>query len=154
NDNNESKFPLSDNAYQKNGFCIGVCGLEPDRRVDAFVTELSADGQSLIYSTLFGGSASAAGFGGRAFDAGNALALDSAGHIYIAGQTASNNLPTKHAFQWSRHSEFDGFDAFLAVFNPTAPNRNDTLLYSSYIGGDKDDIGRGIAVDPDRNAYI
>ena len=154
NDNNESDFPLTDNAYQKNGFCIGVCGLEPDRRVDAFVTVLSADGQQLIYSTFFGGSASASGFGGRAFDAGNAIALDSANHIYIAGQTASNNLPTKHAFQWSRHSEFNGFDAFIAVFSPLAQNGNDTLLYSSYIGGDGDDIGRGIAVDPDRNAYI
>jgi len=154
NDNNESDFPLTDNAFQKNGFCIGVCGLEPDRRVDAFVTVLSADGQDLIYSTLFGGSASASGFGGRAFDAGNAIALDSSNNVYIAGQTASNNLPTKHAFQWSRHSEFNGFDAFLAVFNPSASSGNATLLYSSYIGGDKDDVGRGIAVDPDRNAYI
>ncbi|HEY2961746.1 MAG TPA: SBBP repeat-containing protein [Pyrinomonadaceae bacterium] len=154
NDNSNSDFPVTDNAYQKNGFCIGVCGLEPDRRVDAFVTVISPDGQELIYSTFFGGSASASGFGGRAFDAGNAIALDSANHIYVAGQTASNNLPTKHAFQWSRHSEFNGFDAFIAVFNPLAANRNDTLLYASYLGGDGDDIGRGIAVDPDRNAYI
>src|SRR6185503_2351641 len=51
NDNNESDFPVTDNALQKNGFCIGVCGLEPDRRVDSFVTMLSADGQSLVYST-------------------------------------------------------------------------------------------------------
>src|SRR5262249_20520409 len=64
------------------------------------------------------------------------------------------NLPTKHAFQWSRHSEFNGFDAFIAVFNPLASNGNDTLLYASYLGGDGDDIGRGIAVDPDRNAYV
>ena len=29
NDNNESDFPVTNNAFQKNGFCIGVCGLEP-----------------------------------------------------------------------------------------------------------------------------
>jgi len=154
NDNNESDFPVTSNAYQKNGFCIGVCGLEPDRRVDAFVSLLSADGGSLVYSTFFGGSASAAGFGGRAFDAGNALALDSSNHIYITGQTASNNLPTKHAFQWSRHSEWDGDDAFIAVFNPFASSGNASLTYASYYGGDGDEIGRGIAVDSAHNAYI
>jgi Beta-propeller repeat len=154
NDNNESDFPVTDNALQKNGFCIGVCGLEPDRRVDAFVTMLSADGASLVYSTFFGGSASASAFGGRAFDAGNAIALDSSNRIYITGQTASNNLPTKHAFQWSRHSEYQGTDAFVAVFNPVATSGNASLLYSSYYGGDGDEVGKGIAVDNDRNAYI
>ena len=154
NDNNESDFPVTDNALQKNGFCIGVCGLEPDRRVDAFVTMLSADGSQLVYSTFFGGSASASAFGGRAFDAGNAIALDSTNRIYITGQTASNNLPTKHAFQWSRHSEYQGMDAFVAVFNPNATSGNASLLYSSYYGGDGDEVGRGIAVDNDRNAYI
>jgi len=154
NDNNESDFPITDNAFQKNGFCIGVCGLEPDRRVDAFVTVLNSTGTDLVYSTFFGGSASASGFGGRAFDAGNAIAIDSTNRIYITGQTASNNLPTKHAFQWSRHSEFTGFDAFIAVFNPNATSGNASLLYSSYHGGDGDDIGKGIAVDNDRNAYF
>lgn len=154
NDNNDSDFPVTSNAFQRNGFCIGVCGLELDRRVDAFVSVLSEGGDSLVYSTFFGGGATASGFGGRAFDAGNALTIDSTNRIYITGQTASNNLPTKHAFQWSRHSEWDGTDAFIAVFNPLATNGNDTLIYSSYYGGDGDEIGRGVAVDLDRNAYI
>ena len=154
NDNNDSDFPVTDNAFQKNGFCIGVCGLEPSRRVDAFVTVLSADGTELIYSTFFGGTASVTGSAGRAFDAGNAIAIDNANNIYITGQTASNNLATKHAFQWTRHSEFSGTDAFIAVFNPLASHGNDTLLYSSYYGGDGDEVGRGIAVDSAHNAYI
>ena len=154
NDNNDSDFPVTDNAFQKNGFCIGVCGLEPSRRVDAFVTVLSADGTELIYSTFFGGTASVTGSAGRAFDAGNAIAIDNANNIYITGQTASNNLATKHAFQWTRHSGFSGTDAFIAVFNPLASHGNDTLLYSSYYGGDGDEVGRGIAVDSAHNAYI
>ena len=154
NDNNESDFPVTPNAYQRNGFCIGVCGLGFDRRVDAFVSVLSEGGDSLVYSTFFGGGASASGLSGRAFDAGNALAIDGSNRIYITGQTASNNLPTKHAFQSSRHSEWDGTDAFIAVFNPSAANGYDTLIYSSYYGGDGDEIGRGVAVDLDRNAYI
>ncbi len=155
NFNNESDFPVTANAFQKNGFCIGVCGLEPDRIIDAFVTMLSADGTQILYSTFFGGGASAsAGRNGRGFEAGNAIAIDSSNRIYITGQSASSNLPTKHAFQWSRHSEFSGFDAFVAVFNPNASTGNASLIYSSYYGGDGDEVGRGIAVDPDRNAYI
>ncbi|HEX6044828.1 MAG TPA: SBBP repeat-containing protein [Pyrinomonadaceae bacterium] len=148
------KLRINENAFQRSGFCIGVCGLELDRRVDAFVSMLSEAGDSLLYSTFFGGSATASASFGRAFDAGNAIAIDSSNRIYITGETASNNLPTKHAFQWSRHSEFTGTDAFIAVFNPFAANGNDTLLYSSYYGGDGDEIGRGVAVDNDRNAYI
>jgi hypothetical protein len=149
----QNQLPVTSNAFQKNGFCPGPCGLVPNRAGDAFVTFFSADGATLIYSSFFGGSVTL-NAGNRSFDAGNAIAIDNANHIYIAGQTSSNNLPTKHAFQWSRHSEFNGNDAFIAVFDPFATNGNDTLRYASFYGGDGDDIGKGIAVDADHNAYI
>ena len=152
NDQNDSDFPVTDNAFQKNGFCLGICSFEPIRGADAFVTLLSADGTQLLYSTFFGGSGEFAI--DRAADFGNAIAIDEANHIYITGETSSNNLATKHAFQWSRHSEYDGFDAFVAVFDPFATRGNDTLLYSSYYGGDRDESGKGIAVDANHNAYI
>jgi hypothetical protein len=153
NEDDDSKFPVTDNAYQKNGFCISWCGIEPNRMVDAFVTMFSADGSELVYSTFYGGWTNYR-YSERGFDIANAIAVDSSNRVYITGLTASNTLPTKHAFQLSRHSEGDGKDAFVAVFNPLAANGNDTLLYASYIGGDGDDIGRGIAVDADRNAYV
>ena len=152
NEDNDSKFPVTDTAYQKNGFCISWCGLEPNRMVDAFVTVFKADGSDLDYSTFFGGNTNYR-YSERGFDIGNAIAVDASTRIYIAGLTASNTLPTKHAFQWSRHSEGEGKDAFVAVFNPAASG-NASLLYSSYLGGDGDDIGLGVAVDNDRNAYI
>ena len=153
NEDNDSKFPVTPNAYQNNGFCISWCGIEPNRMVDSFVTMLSVDGSELDYSTFYGGRTNNR-YSERGFDIANAIAVDSANRIYITGQTSSNTLPTKHAFQWSRHSEGEGKDAFVAVFNPLATNGNDTLLYASYLGGDADDIGRGIAVDADRNAYV
>lgn len=152
NEDNDSTFPVTANAYQGNGFCISWCGLEPNRMVDAFVTVFKADGSDLDYSTFFGGRTNYR-YSERGFDIANAIAVDSGNRIYITGLTASNSLPTKHAFQWSRHSEGEGKDAFIAVFNPAASG-NDTLLYSSYLGGDGDDIGKGVAVDNDRNAYI
>lgn len=153
NEDDDSKFPITDNAYQRNGFCISWCGIEPNRMVDAFVTVFSADGSALDYSTFYGGWTNYR-YSERGFDIANGIAVDSGNRVYITGLTASNTLPTKHAFQSSRHSEGDGKDAFVAVFDPAAPNGNDTLLYASYIGGDADDIGRGIAVDADRNAYV
>lgn len=153
NEDNDSKFPITANAYQNNGFCISWCGLEPNRMVDSFVTMFSADGTQLLYSTFFGGRTNYR-YSERGFDIGNSIAVDSSTRIYITGLTASNSLPTRHAFQSSRKSEGEGKDAFIAVFNPLAANGNDTLLYSSYYGGDGDDVGRGIAVDSDRNAYI
>lgn len=153
NEDNDSKFPVTSNAYQKNGFCISWCGLEPNRMVDAFVTMFSADGSELVYSTFYGGYTNYR-YSERGFDIANAVAVDSGNRVYITGLTASNTLPTKHAFQSGRHSEGEGKDAFVAVFNPLAANGNDTLLYASYLGGDGDDIGRGIAVDADRNAYV
>ena len=152
NSQNDSDFPVTDNAFQKNGFCLGICSFERTRGADAFVTLLSADGSQLLYSTFFGGSGEFAV--DRAAEFGNAIAIDESNHIYITGDTSSNNLATKHAFQWSRHSEFDGFDAFIAVFDPFASRGNDTLLYSSYYGGDRDESGKGIAVDANHNAYI
>ncbi|HSE18999.1 MAG TPA: SBBP repeat-containing protein, partial [Pyrinomonadaceae bacterium] len=153
NEDNDSKYPVTDNAYQKNGLCISWCGLEPNRMVDAVVTMFNVDGSQLDYSTFYGGRSNVR-YTERGFDIANAIAVDSGNRIYITGLTASNTLPTKHAFQWSRHSEGEGKDAFVAVFNPLATNGNDTLLYASYLGGDADDIGRGIAVDADRNAYV
>lgn len=153
NEDNDSKFPVTPNAFQNNGFCISWCGLEPNRMVDAFVTMFSADGSELIYSTFYGGWGNYR-YSERGFDIGNAIAVDGSTRVYITGLTASNSLPTKHAFQGSRASEGEGKDAFIAVFNPLATNGNDTLLYASYYGGDGDDIGRGVAVDLDRNAYI
>jgi len=149
---NKSKYPVTENAFQTSGFCLGFC--EEWRRghgVDAFVTMLSADGQEIVYSTFYGG-----GKYNRvaSFERGDAIAVDDAGRIYVTGTTNSNDLPTRNAFQPQRQSSLDGSDAFIAVFDPAQKRGRDTLLYASFLGGTADDRGLGIAVDPDRNAYV
>jgi Big-like domain-containing protein/beta-propeller repeat-containing protein len=70
---------------------------------DAFVTRLDAAGSALVYSTFLGGSNSDVGFG---------IALDAAGNVYVAGQTASTNFPTTAgAFDTSYNG--GGEDAFV-----------------------------------------
>jgi hypothetical protein len=70
---------------------------------DAIFGKISAGGDSLIFSTYFGG---------RGADMAGFLAVDSAGNAYISGWTSSADFPvTPGAFQTS----FAGppFDAFL-----------------------------------------
>lgn len=155
NESNDSTFPVTENAFQNKGIgCIGECEHEV-RVIDAFVTMLKPDGSGLIYSTFFGGSAIMLDPGSiRGADIGKSVAVDSANRIYVAGFTASNDLPTKNAFQLLNHSSGDGTDAFVAVFDPRQTRGNNTLLYSSYLGGNRDDQGLGIAVDNARNAYV
>jgi Beta-propeller repeat len=52
---------------------------------DTFVSELSADGSTLLYSTYLGGTQS---------EGGDDLAVDSSGDVYIAGHTYSMDFPT------------------------------------------------------------
>jgi hypothetical protein len=67
---------------------------------DAFVTNISASGSSLVFSTYIGGSS---------FDDGISIALDSAQNVYVAGGTDSANFPTVGPFQAARSGASDAF---------------------------------------------
>ena len=115
---------------------------------DAFVGELNPAGSELIYLTYLGGSNN---------DGGMAIALDSGGNAYVTGFTDSTNFPLAGASLQSKFGgdgKFDSKtpygDAFLTVVNPTGT----ALLYSSYFGGNFDDIGAGIALDGAGGVYI
>jgi hypothetical protein len=86
--------------------------------------------------------------GGNMDDLGNAIALDSAGNIYVTGDTTSTNFPTANPMQ----ATYGGgtSNAFVAKLDPTGT----TLLYSTYLGGEGFDRGNGIAVDATGSVYI
>src|SRR5205807_1779026 len=110
----------------------------------AFVTVLSADGLSLVYSTYLGGTM---------YDYGAGIAVDGSGNAYVTGATTSPNFPVKPnpgAYQTANNGRYD---AFVAKLNPTAAGP-DSLVYSTYLGGTLDDYGRGIAVDGSGAAYV
>jgi uncharacterized protein (TIGR03437 family) len=106
--------------------------------LEVFVTKIFADASSIAFSTYFGGNGS---------DNANAIAVDSGGNCYITGSTTSTNLPTRTPIQGTNRG---GLDAFVAKFNPTGTN----LIYSTYLGGQFGDVGRGIRVDTAGNAWI
>ena len=105
---------------------------------DAFVTKLSADGGTLIYSTYLGGSED---------DLGMGIALDAAGNAYVTGGGRSADFPVAGAFQ---QESGGASDAFLAKINAAGS----VLLYSSLLGGESDDYGMGVALDAESNAYV
>ncbi len=85
--------------------------------------------------------------GGSGFDHGNAIAVDAAGNIYVAGGTGSANFTTANAAQ----SNFGGaFDCFIAKLNPTGS----ALIYSTYLGGSGGDACLGMALDSSGNVYL
>jgi hypothetical protein len=111
---------------------------------DAFVAKLDASGTQLVYSTYLGGGGGSAGFP----EAGNAIAVDSAGNVYVAGVTSSVNFPTSHAL----YGTFAGgtTDAFVVKLNATGS----TMLFSTYLGGHSMDYASGIALDTSGNVYV
>ena len=113
-------------------------------RGNAFVTELNPAGNGLVYSTYLGGSA---------FDAANAIAVDTTGDAYVAGSTNSTDFPLVHPFQSTNYASANGSTAttaFVAKLNAEGT----ALEYSSYLGGSGDDGATGIAVDSAGNAYV
>ncbi|HEY0729907.1 MAG TPA: SBBP repeat-containing protein, partial [Pyrinomonadaceae bacterium] len=106
---------------------------------DAFVTELSASGNALVYSTYLGGDG---------IDAANGIALDAAGNASIAGLTLSTDFPTTaDAIQSDLRG--DG-DAFVTRLNATGTG----LVFSSYLGGGSGDSARDIWVDSAGSIYL
>jgi hypothetical protein len=83
--------------------------------------------------------------------------VDAANNVYIAGETFSENLPTKNAFQRNRADTGSGRDAFIAKFNP-ALSGNNSLIYSSFLGGSNGniagDFANDIAVTPAGVAFM
>ena len=87
--------------------------------------------------------------GGTSEDRGNAIAVDSAGNVYVSGYTNSTNFPTKNAFD----STPNFTDVFVTKLNAAASG-SASLVYSTYLGGNSNDFGYGIAVDKFGNAYV
>ena len=141
---NSSEFPTL-NAFQSTSsrdpnILGGFVG-------DAFITKLSNTG-SLVFSTLLGGMGN---------DAGNSIATDNNGNVWITGNTLSSDFPTLNAVQntygGSDQSWLD-FQTPLGDAFVTKLSSEGSLLYSTFLGGSAAESGRGIAVDSEGNAYV
>jgi len=110
---------------------------------DAFITELNPQGNGLVFSTYLGGTS---------LDAVNAIAVNPAGNIYIAGATESQDFPQVNPlFPWpTKTTSGVQVSPFIAAFSPAGQ----ALMYSTFIGGSSGDEATGIAADSAGNAYV
>jgi hypothetical protein len=112
-----------------------------------FVTEMNPSGTAEAYSTYLSGNVS---------ETGTAIALDALNppDIYVTGQTLSTNFPTTASgvIPGPLSTNASG-TAFLTELNPSATGVAQ-LAYSTYVGGTAGDIGYGVAVDQNQNAYV
>jgi hypothetical protein len=125
----------------------------------AFLTKISPDGSSLLYSTYFGGNGYGVSVG---------LAVDGSGNMLIAGYTTSTNLPVANAYQATVSANAGGVFGvygFLTKFSPDGSS----LAYSTYFGGSSNVEGvcqgspcwieplsyiAGMAMDSSGSAYV
>jgi len=118
---------------------------------DAFVSKLSPDGTSLVYSTYLGGNDVDRAYGG--------IVVDSSGAAYVAGLTASSNFPTTAGAYQTTYSggtcgeppnTYPCADAFVTKLNADGS----ALVYSTYLGSTNEDEGWDLAVDASGSAYV
>ena len=118
---------------------------------DVFVSKLSPDGSSLIFSTFLGGARR---------DFGTRMAVDSAGAVFLTGVTTSTDFPvTAGSYQrtagggicvTSSRRPVPCTDAFVVKLSADGSQ----LLYATYVGGSQFDGGSAIAIDAAGAAYV
>jgi hypothetical protein len=120
-------YTLSDE--QQVGFAVGAYDASRPLIIDPV----------LVYATFLGGSD---------VDDGTAIAVDGAGNAYIAGFTSSTDFPATPAVVQRKLSSLES--ALVSKLNASGT----VLVYSTFLGGSGQNIGKGIAVDGGGNAYI
>jgi hypothetical protein len=116
---------------------------------DAFVTKLAPGGSAFVYSFYLGGTN---------VDNGEGIAADAAGNAYVTGFTSSTNFPITNAVQPFLNHPAAGAsnhlagasDAFLTKISPDGG----ALVYSTFLGGARDDIGFRLTLDAATNVIV
>jgi hypothetical protein len=115
-----SNFPLTPNALNDT---------IQDR--EAFLSKISADGSSVLYSTFLGGSDK---------EFGMTLALDSTNNMIISGLTYSNDYPvTSTAYD----TTYSNDDLFISKIS----SDGSSLIFSTFLGGSGWEQVNGLVVD-------
>ena len=109
---------------------------------NAFLTKITNGTRAgIAWSALFGGNGA---------DVGNSVAVDPAGEVFVTGSASSINFPIFNVPALMRYPNSGVSDAFVIGFNTNATS----LLYSTYLGGQGNDYGYGIAVYTNGDAYV
>jgi hypothetical protein len=114
-----------------------VAGVTSQANRDASVAKFDPQG-GLIYRTVLGGPN---------HDGATSIAVDAGGQAYVTGWTTSWGFPVQNAIQSNFTDAFQ--DAFVTKLDASG-----ALSYSTYLGGNGEDMGHAIAIDASGNAYV
>ena len=135
-DGNCSSFPTTPKSYEpvvpKERCYYGIENAY-------YVAKLNAMGSGLLFSTFFP-------------DQITGIAVDDVGSVYVGGSTTAADFPvTPDAFQTMPGKPFNYYSiAYLSKLNRTGS----TLLYSTFLSGDYNDLTQAIAVDRWGGVYV
>ncbi|GAB4388797.1 MAG: SBBP repeat-containing protein [Thermodesulfovibrionales bacterium] len=124
-----SNFPTTTGAYDETA----------NGALDAFVSNFQSDLSALRASTLLGGGVD---------DSAYAVALDSAGNVFVAGETASPNFPATTGAHDTSHN--GALDAFVTRLNNTLSQ----AAASTFLGGGVDDTAYAVRPDGAGSVYV
>ena len=109
--------------------------------LDVTLSRLNAAGNGLEYSTYIGGASA---------EYWAVIALEPSGHVWISGQTTSDDFPTKSATQPLRGGVAADADTFVARVTPDGK----ATTFSTYLGGATSEYPFDIALDAAGNPVI
>ncbi len=112
-----------------------------DGTSDAFLLKFSSDGQSLVYSTYFGGAGDEASLG---------LALNAGTEAFVTGYTTSSDFPLRNPFDSSYGGGTNTGDAFVAQF----ASNGGSQIFSTYLGDSDNEAGLDLHVDDSGYVYV
>ncbi|TAE00709.1 MAG: hypothetical protein EAZ98_03750, partial [Oscillatoriales cyanobacterium] len=115
----------------------GAYQTTPAGQADFLVTKINPEGTALVYSTYIGGTGNEYGIG---------IAVDGQGNAYLTGQVDPGYPTTPGSFQPT-----------ATTYNAAATKLNvagNSLVYSTFLGGNGSALGTSIAVDSNGNAYV
>jgi uncharacterized protein (TIGR03437 family) len=110
-------------------------------QTDEVIAKLNAQGNSVLFSTYFGGSD---------LEFASDLTVDSADYVFASGFTYSADFPVKNSmlpFVGATHGYKN--DTFLIKISPTG-----ALIYSMLLGGDGPDYNGGVALGSNGAVYL
>jgi len=140
-DGDGSAYVTGSTEKPGNDFPVTPGAFQPSRggpNSAAFVSKFNPTGSALEYSTHLGGSET---------DRGYDIAVHG-GYAYVTGKTGSTDFPTTvGAFDTTLGASTD---AFVTKMNGDGSG----LVYATYLGSSRSDVGFGIAVDLAGHAYV
>jgi uncharacterized protein (TIGR03437 family) len=147
------------------GFVMNVLGILPvnaavyavmeNEQTSGFVTKLSPDGSTIVFSTLLNGHVSMQSWNIYASEPGffetqnwiSGIALDTANNVTVAGGTRAVDFSTANPVQAANAGYTD---AFAATISADGSKWN----YSTYYGGSQDDSALAVAMDNQGNLVL